>query len=137
MPHHQHPTTIAIIGADALAEDVLAQLLGREGYSTRHLEASYPTGPVSELLDGVDVVLVAPSMRDSVREAFLEAIRSTPKTAAIPVLPLSGALKHALLDELSANLSWRHLFEELVKQIQDDLEAVGAKALELDAAETA
>ncbi len=52
---------------------------------------------MDELLDGVDVVILAlaPGQKESVREAFLEAMRSTPKTAAIPVLPLSSALKLA------------------------------------------
>jgi hypothetical protein len=51
------PTTVvvAILGTDALAEDILARLLEREGYTTRHLEA-YPTDPMDERLDGVDVL---------------------------------------------------------------------------------
>jgi hypothetical protein len=114
--HHYRPTTIAILGTDALAEDMLARLLKREGYHVRHLEA-HPTGLVEDPLDGVDVLLVAPGLDDGVRETFLEAIRSTPKTAAIPVLPLSSALKLALLDELSAGVSWSGLFEKLVGQI--------------------
>ncbi len=69
--------------------------------------------------------------------AFLGAMRSTPKTAAIPVLSLSAALKLALLDELSASLSWRSLFEELVREIRAALEALSAKALGVDEAETA
>jgi hypothetical protein len=44
-------------------------------------------------------------------------VRSTQESAAIPVLPLSSALKLALLDELSASASWSSLFEELVGQI--------------------
>ncbi len=110
------PTTVAIVGTDALAEDILARLLEREGYDVRHLEA-HPTGYVERPFDGVDILLLAPGLDDGAREAFLEAIRSTPKTAAIPVLPLSSALKLALLDELSAGVSWSSLFEELVGHI--------------------
>ncbi len=40
----QEPTTIAILGTDALVEDILALLLEREGYHVRHLEA-HPTAP--------------------------------------------------------------------------------------------
>jgi len=93
------------------------RLLEREGYHVRHLEAPL-TGLIEELLEGVDVLLLAPGLKDGVREAFLKAMRSTQeKSAAIPVLPLSSALKLALLDELSAGASWRTLFEELTSQI--------------------
>lgn len=126
MNHHQ-PTTIAILGTNALAEDILARLLEREGYHVRHLEA-YPTDPMDERLDGVDVLLVVPGLKDGAREAFLEAVRSTQESAAIPVLPLSSALKLALLDELSAGSSWRGLFEELVGQIGAALQRAAASA---------
>ena len=118
---HQHlptPTVVAILGPDTMVEAILARLLHKEGYATRHLEASYPTGRMDELLDGVDVVILAPGQKESVGEAFLEAMRSTPKTAAIPVLPVSSALKLAMLDELAASASWRSLFEELVCEIE-------------------
>ena len=121
---HQ-PTTIAILGADTLVEDILVRLLRQEGYATRLLEA-YPTDPIGEPLDGVDVLLLAPRLKDGVRDAFLEAMRSSSETAAIPVLSLSAALKQALLDELAANASWRSLFEELVGQIGAALEGAAA-----------
>ncbi len=55
--------TIAILGADALAEDILAKLLEEhEGYDVRLLDASYPTGLIDELLDGVDMVLFTPAL---------------------------------------------------------------------------
>jgi hypothetical protein len=98
------------------------------------LEA-YPTGRMDESLDGVDLLLVAPGLKDAeVCKAFLEAMRSTPKRTAIPVLALCASLKLALLDELSASLSWRILFEELVGQIGSALEsaAVSARALLAD-----
>ena len=118
---------VAILGTDALAEDILARLLEREGYATRHLEA-HPTGLLSDLLDGVDILLLAPGLSAEAREAFLKAIRSTPKTAAIPVLPLSSVLKMALLDELSAGASWSSLFEELTSQIGAALQRAAASA---------
>ena len=130
MEGQQQPTTIAILGTEALSEDILARLLEREGYSVRHLEA-YPTDPMDERLDGVDVLLVGPELKDgAAREAFLEAVRSTQESAAIPVLPLSSALKLALLDELSAGASWRSLFEELVGQIGGALTRAGAFVVE-------
>ena len=116
MPH-QEPTTIAILGADTLAEDILAQLLRDEGYSTRLLEA-HPTGLVTKLLDGADVLLLSPGLDDGVRECFVGAMRSIPETASIPVLSLSPSFKEALLDELAVEVSWRHQFERLVRDIE-------------------
>jgi hypothetical protein len=122
-------TTIAILGTEALSEDILARLLEREGYSVRHLEA-YPTDPMDQRLEGVDVLLVVPGrLKDgAAREAFLEAVRSTQESAAIPVLTLPATLKLALLDELSAGASWRGLFEELIGQIGAALQRVAAGA---------
>jgi len=124
---HQKPTTIAIVGTDGLAEDILARLLEHEGYSVRHVEAQF-AGPVEGLLDGVDVLLLAPGLDTEVRETLSEDIRSTPKTAAIPVLTASSALKPALLDELTARAPWRSLFEELMGQIGAALARAAASA---------
>ena len=76
----------------------------------------------------MNLLLLAPGLNTEAREAFLEAMSTSPKTAAIPVLPLTSALKVALLDELSANVSWRSLFEELLEQIRTSLVRVVAKA---------
>jgi hypothetical protein len=126
-------TTVAILGADTLAEDILVRLLQEEGYDARLLDA-YPTGGVNELLDGVDLLLLAPGLNPDVRRAFLGAMRSTPETATIPILPLSPTLKQALLDELAASTSWLRLFEELVGQIGVALQgaAAGARTLVVD-----
>jgi hypothetical protein len=83
---------------------------------------------MDERLDGVNVLLVVPGLKNGAREAFLEAVRSTQESAAIPVLPLSSALKLALLDELAAGASWRSLFEELVGQIGAALQRAAASA---------
>jgi hypothetical protein len=132
--HHQPTTSVAILGTDALAEDILARLLESEGYHVRHLEA-YPTDPMDERLEGVDVLLLVPGLKDGAREAFLEAVRCTQETAAIPVLTLPATLKLALLDELSAGISWRSLFEELVGQIGAALARAGAFVVEGSGAE--
>jgi len=110
-------TTIAILGTEALVEDILARLLEREGYTTRHLLDPYFKGPMDDLLDGVDILLLAPGLDAEAREGFLKAMSTNPKTAAMPALTFSSALKLALLDELSASAPWSGLFEELVGQI--------------------
>src|SRR5688572_6815822 len=90
------PTSIAILGTEALSEDILARLLEREGYNTRILEAN-PTGLAYELLDGVDVLLLAPCLDAGLRRALVETMRSNPKTSHIQALSFSAALRQALL----------------------------------------
>ncbi len=123
-------TTVAILGTDTLAEDILARLLRREGYATRIIEAS-PTAAADGLLEGVDLLLLTPGLKPDVRAEFLDAMRGNPKAAHIPVLPLSSALNVALVDELAGSVSWRSLFEELVGQIGGALENAAASAKEL------
>jgi hypothetical protein len=131
-------TTVAILGTDTLAEGILARLLEHEGYTTRLLDAC-PTGVVDELLEGVDLLLLAPGLDAGLRRSLVEAIRSNPKTAHIRTLSFSAVLKQALLDELSASASWQCLFEELVAQIKAALETAVAstRALVADGGEPA
>ncbi len=126
MQHHQ-PTTIAILGPDTMVEAILARLLHKEGYATRLLDPN-TTGVADELIDGVDALLLTPGLDAEMSGAFLETMRSTPKTAAIPALSLSSALKLAMLDELGASASWRSFFDELVGQIGAALQRAAASA---------
>jgi hypothetical protein len=125
----QQPTTVALLGANTLVDQILARLLEQEGYNTKLLEA-YPTGPIDELLDGVDVLLLSPELDADLRGAFLDAMRSTPEAAhkRVPVLSLSVPLRMALLDELSVNVSWQSLFRGLVQEIEDALRRAEASA---------
>jgi len=126
-PHHQQPPTVAILGANALLDRILARLLKDQGYNVKLLEA-YPTGCRDELLYSVDVLLLSPYLDPDVRWAFLEAMSSTPEAAQrIPVLSLSVPLLMALQDELSINVSWQSLFEGLVQELEAALLA-GAEA---------
>jgi hypothetical protein len=114
---HQPPPTVAILGADTLAEDILVQLLREEGYDTRLLEA-HPTGLVDQWLDDADVVLLTPGLNDDVRRSFLETMRSIPETSSLPLIPLSATFEEALLDELAVEVSWRQQFQWLVGHIE-------------------
>ena len=126
MLHHRRPTTIAILGADTLAEDILAKLLREAGYSTRLLEA-HPAGTIDQWLDGADVLLLTPGLNDDVRRSFLEASRSIPEPASVPLIPLPAAFEEALLDELAVEVSWRQQLDRLVRQIEAALgRAVGS-----------
>jgi len=129
-PHHRPPTTtVAIFGTGTLSVDILARLLEREGYHVRHLEA-HTTRLIEGPLEGVDILLLAPGLKDSVREGFLEAMSSIPETAAIPRISLTTTLELSLLDEIGAGVSWRTLFEELMGQIGSTLASAGAFVVE-------
>ena len=91
MAHPSSSATIvvAILGADTVVENALAQLLEGEGYATRVLKP-FPMGEalVEEegmpLGDGADLVVLAPSLSTSECEAFLAARRgTTPQSATI------------------------------------------------------
>ncbi len=93
MPPHHRPTTIAILGADTVVENALSLLLGGAGYSTKVLEEpSASAANAEEQLQGVNLLLLTPSLREETQEGFLKAIEATPAaTAGIPVLALSTA----------------------------------------------
>jgi hypothetical protein len=125
-PSNTTTTTVAILGTDSLAEGILARLLEHEGYNTMILEASYPMRMVDELLDGVDLLPLTPGLSPDVRGAFLKDMSNSPKTAALPLLSFSDALKLALVDELAVSASWRDLFEELTSHMGATLERAAA-----------
>jgi hypothetical protein len=68
-PPRSTTTTIAILGDDTLVKDILTRLLEREGYNTRSLEASPPIDCMVKLLEGVDVLLVAPASKPACTRA--------------------------------------------------------------------
>jgi hypothetical protein len=93
---HPKPTTIAILGADTVVGRALCALLEGSGYQTRPLD-THTTGVVGELLEGTDLLLIAPRMDEGVREAFLGAMaKSTPQKARMPVIVLSTTVEEDL-----------------------------------------
>ena len=92
----QSPTTIAILGADTVVGRALCALLEGSGYNTIPID-SYPTGVVDELLDGTNLLLLAPRLDKGVREAFLGAMgKSTPQVGDMPVIALSTTLEDGM-----------------------------------------
>ena len=76
MPHHR-PTTIAILSADTAVENALSLLLDSAGYSTRILEEpSAFVANAEEQLQGVDLLLLTPSLHEETQEGFLRAIEA-------------------------------------------------------------
>jgi hypothetical protein len=116
----QHPQlpTIAILGADTVVGRALCALLESSGYQTRPLGA-YPTGVVDELLEGADLLLLAPRLDQGVGEAFLGAMgKSTPQKGRIPVIALSTAEEGRLPEEGVISVSWPCETKVLVDQIE-------------------
>ncbi|MDQ4127929.1 MAG: hypothetical protein M3151_08305 [Actinomycetota bacterium] len=74
------------------------------------------TGQPAELLEGIHLVLIAPAVSTESRESFLAGMRSTPRTAAIPVLTLSTVLKDVLAEQMGLVL-WPCRLEDLKREI--------------------
>ena len=134
----EQPKTIAILGANALVENALAQLLAGEGYSTRVLK----TSSMAEALvgerapaGGVDLVVLAPSLSTTECEAFLAARRTSPqgttttKSSPTPVLVLRSPTEEAPAvleedDEAVRSVPWPTMRERLVREIKEALHEV-------------
>jgi hypothetical protein len=138
MSHHQQSTTIAILGANAVVENALAQLLEGEGYATKVLKPFPLAGAQGEEMPdigGVDLVVLAPSLSTSECEAFLAARRSRRQTtrhrpattssasSPIPVIVLCSPMREApsLLEEEEAarSVAWPTTHERLVREIEE------------------
>jgi CheY-like chemotaxis protein len=129
----EQPTTIAILGADAVVENALAQLLEGEGYSTKVLKPF----PMREALEegmpdigGVHLVILTPSLSPSESEAFLAARRrrttpqrTTTSPSPIPVIVLTSPTGEApaLLEgeQAARSVPWPTTRERLVREIED------------------
>jgi nucleoside-diphosphate-sugar epimerase len=116
---HRQSTTIAILGADTVVGGALCALLGDQGYRINPLD-SHPTGIVDELLEGADLLLLAPRLDKGAREAFLGAMGKTvPQTADVPVIELSTALEEALPEKEGVlRMPWPCETRTLVERIE-------------------
>jgi len=116
---HPQPTTIAILGSDTVVGRALCALLESSGYRTRPLD-TYPTGVVDELLEGADLLLVAPRLDEGVREAFVGAMgKSAPQRGRMPVIALSTAVEEVLPEnEGVISVPWPCETKALVGEIE-------------------
>jgi hypothetical protein len=118
--HHQQPaTTIAILGADTVVGSAICALLGGHGYRITPID-SHPTGIVDELLDGTDLLLLAPRLEEGAREAFLGAIgKSSPQRANVPVIALTTTLEEGLPEQEGVlRVPWPCETKALVERIE-------------------
>jgi hypothetical protein len=115
---HPQPPTIAILGADTVVGRALCALLESSGYHTTPLN-THPTGIVDELLDGADLLLLAPRLEEVVREAFVGAMgKSTPQKADMPVIALSTAVEESPQQEGVQSVPWPCETRVLVERIE-------------------
>ncbi len=98
------------------------------GYAPTPIDA-YPTGVVDELLEGADLLLLAPRQDEGVRQAFLGAMgKSTPQVGDMPVIALSTSLEEDLPQkEGIISVPWpcetRVLVERIEAALHDGQEA--------------
>jgi hypothetical protein len=115
----QKPTTIGILGGEAVVISALELLLESVGYDTKLLEEA-SAGNAGEQLEGVDVLLLltAEHLSEEHEEDFLGAMRADSSAAAhVPVLTLSTALKEALPDRTGL-VPWPSRLEDLQRAIE-------------------
>ena len=124
----QSPTTIAILGADTVVGRALCALLEGSGYNTIPID-SYPTGVVDELLDGTNLLLLAPRLDKGVREAFLGAMgKSTPQVGDMPVIALSTTLDDGMPQKEGVlRVPWPCETKALVELIEAALSGEGSE----------
>ena len=103
-------TTIAILGADTMVGSALLRGHG------------YRTGVVDELLEGADLLLLAPRLDEGVPEAFLGAMgKRTPQRAEMPVIALTTAVEENPQDEGVQSVPWPCETKVLVERIEEAL----------------
>jgi hypothetical protein len=121
MPAPGRSTTIAIIGGTAVVGNALSLLLRGHGYEADAILEEGDGGVAEKLLDGVDVLLLAPGPSDALHEAFLESKRSAPETARIPVLTLSthpAEETAKVRGDGSVVVPWPNRIENLTREIE-------------------
>ena len=114
-----HPTTtVAILGADTVVGRALCLLLEGSGYGTTPIDA-YTIGVADELLEGADLLLLAPRLDEGVSEAFLGAMgKRTPQRADMPVIALTTAVEESPQDEGVQSVPWPCETKVLVERIE-------------------
>ena len=118
-PPHQQPPTVGILGTNTVVNNALSLLLNGAGYNTRRVEKRDLSGLANGLLEGVDLLLLAPDLSNGPREGVLSVVRDNPTTAQMPVLILSSAIGEALGDEGGqVVVAWPSSIVELVRHIE-------------------
>ena len=99
-----------------MAGRALEALLQGVGYDTRLIEDPPERSP-EQLLEGVRLLLLAPTLSAESRETLLAEMGSTLDAAQIPVLTLTTTLKEALNDG-PVFIPWPCRLEDLTNEIE-------------------
>jgi len=99
-----------------VAGRALEALLHGVGYDTRLIEDPPESAP-EEVLDGVRLLLLSPTLSPESRESLLAEMGGTLDAANIPVLTLSTTLNEAL-NEGPVFIPWPCRLEDLTKKIE-------------------
>ena len=114
------PHTLAIADGDhPVVGRALQVLLEGAGYKVRSL--AHPLdGNLGQLLEGVHLLLLPPSLSSKARGALLDSIAETPELAALPIVALTphGAEAAHGAGGLVGDLPWPSRIEALVEHIQ-------------------
>ena len=102
-----------------MAGRALEALLQGVGYDTRLIEDP-PEGDPEECLDGVMLLLLAPTLSSESRETLLVEMGDTLESRDIPVLTLSTGFKEVLGDG-RGSIPWPCRIEDLTKRIEATL----------------
>ena len=94
----------------------LKVLLQGAGYGTRIIEEPTTDKP-QDLLEGVRLVLVAPTPSTESRERFLASVESRSEGTTIPVLTLSIVFNTVLSDQ-AGRVPWPCRLEDLKSEIE-------------------
>jgi hypothetical protein len=103
----------------------LGALLQGLGYDILLIEES-GAGKPEELLRGIQLLLAAPTADTDYRERFVADMRSTPVTAAIPVLTLSPVIKMDQANQPGV-VPWPCRIEDLRTEIEAALLTAAAE----------
>jgi hypothetical protein len=105
MPPGHSVTTVAILGADTVVGSALCALLEDFGYQITPID-SHPTEVADELLEGADLLMVAPRLEEGAREAFLGTIGKGSPNADMPVIALSTVLEEVTPEGRVESVPW-------------------------------
>ncbi len=117
------PPTLAIVDGDPVAGRALKALLEGAGYKVRSLAHPFKGHP-GQLLEGVRLLLLPPTLGSEARAALVGSIAEIPEQIALPIIALTSSscsdeAAHSA-DGLLAGylLPWPSRIEALVERIE-------------------